>query len=84
MSDEIIYLRCRNCGRLVPEEEVFARWYCSRECALQFTSCPNCGKYFEAGKGAGDFCSPDCAQIHPEGAAPQESLKPGLLKEKSE
>lgn len=64
MGDEENYLRCRNCGRLIDEKEVFARWYCCRDCALQFTSCLNCGKYFEKGKGSGNYCSPECAQTY--------------------
>ena len=56
------YLRCRNCGKLVPAEETFGNWYCSRPCALRFTECPICGNFFESGKGSGDFCSPDCAR----------------------
>ncbi|MCP4724192.1 MAG: hypothetical protein GY863_04110 [bacterium] len=62
MSDTPEYLRCRNCDKLIPKTDTFGNWYCSRSCALRFTQCPICGSFFEEGKGAGDFCTPDCAQ----------------------
>ena len=84
MADEPVFMRCRNCGRLVPENEAVARWYCSRDCVMQFSSCPNCGRYFETGKGSGNYCSPDCAQTYPEGRSPAGNPETEISKEKEE
>ena len=66
MSDIEEYIRCRNCGKQILKEETFGNWYCSKACALRFTQCPICGRFFESGKGSGEYCSPDCARTSPD------------------
>ena len=63
MKDETAsYIRCRNCGKHIEENQSINKIYCSEECAGSFTRCPNCGKFFpEINKERhSGFCSTEC------------------------
>ncbi|MEW5818098.1 MAG: hypothetical protein AB1798_22245 [Spirochaetota bacterium] len=73
-----VYERCRTCGDFFIKSETVQAAFCSNICALHYTECANCGRYFPSpgpparGEASGikkvknreDFCSPDCAVVY--------------------
>ncbi|MCF7948946.1 MAG: hypothetical protein K9M94_10215 [Spirochaetia bacterium] len=56
------YIRCRNCGRYVLQEEAYNHYFCSSNCSQRFVRCKNCGTYFLASDSQyPEFCSKECA-----------------------
>ena len=61
-SEKAIFRRCRNCSRYFPVEEGSKQIFCSKECAVGYSSCIVCGRYFKKGTGAADnICSEECS-----------------------
>jgi endogenous inhibitor of DNA gyrase (YacG/DUF329 family) len=67
-KNEPVYIKCRNCGIYIEENQSLNKLYCSEKCAHTFTRCPNCGNFFpdtEIDRHNG-FCSIECETIYTE------------------
>ena len=56
--------------------------YCSQECAVEYATCRNCGRYYRAGSGYGGwYCGRECAVRYQlqrlAGARPVSGIPPG-------
>ncbi|MFW5712124.1 MAG: hypothetical protein ACOCZA_09265 [Spirochaetota bacterium] len=56
------YVRCRNCGKYVSQEQAYNNFFCSAECSQKYARCKNCGKFFLVSESPySEFCSKECA-----------------------
>jgi len=63
--EELLFVRCQNCGKYYSPAEATGGSYCSRECTIRYTSCLTCGRYIAlAGEGNVSYCSSECAAVY--------------------
>jgi len=56
------YIRCRTCGKYIPQSEAKPGGFCSDVCTGKFNRCITCGKYFPSNEGYRKiYCSTECA-----------------------
>ncbi len=62
------YIRCRNCGKYMEENQSIAKLYCSEACAETYSRCPNCGGVFPSINRElyNGFCSLECEALYDE------------------
>ena len=65
-EDNAVYIRCRNCGKYVEENQSINRIFCSPECTEAYLRCPNCGRFFlkSEDSGFGEYCSIECKTLY--------------------